>query len=34
VDEQYVPDYAFCKGCGMCANECSAASITMILEEK
>ncbi|AKB45854.1 Pyruvate:ferredoxin oxidoreductase, delta subunit [Methanosarcina sp. Kolksee] len=27
-------DYDYCKGCGICANECPADAIEMILEEK
>lgn len=30
----YRPDYDFCKGCGICANECPKDAITMVLEEK
>ena len=30
----YSADLDFCKGCGICANECPSAAITMILEEK
>jgi pyruvate ferredoxin oxidoreductase delta subunit len=26
-------DYDFCKGCGICANECPKKAITMIAEE-
>jgi 2-oxoacid:acceptor oxidoreductase delta subunit (pyruvate/2-ketoisovalerate family) len=25
-------DYSFCKGCGICANECPTKAITMKLE--
>ena len=27
-------DYDFCKGCGVCANECNVDAIKMIKEEK
>jgi len=27
-------DYNFCKGCGICANECPADAIEMVLEGK
>ncbi|MBN2488390.1 MAG: 4Fe-4S binding protein [Methanosarcinaceae archaeon] len=27
-------DYDFCKGCGICANECPKDAIEMVLEEK
>jgi pyruvate ferredoxin oxidoreductase delta subunit len=27
-------DWRFCKGCGVCANECPTGSIEMIKEEK
>ena len=27
-------DYDYCKGCGICSNECPADAIEMILEEK
>jgi pyruvate ferredoxin oxidoreductase delta subunit len=27
-------DYEFCKGCGICANECPKDAIEMVLEEK
>ncbi|RJS71960.1 MAG: 4Fe-4S dicluster domain-containing protein [Candidatus Syntrophoarchaeum sp. WYZ-LMO15] len=27
-------DYDFCKGCGICANECSGRAIYMVMEEK
>jgi pyruvate ferredoxin oxidoreductase delta subunit len=28
------PDYAFCKGCGLCAQECPKDAIEMKQEEK
>ncbi|MGB9247111.1 MAG: 4Fe-4S binding protein, partial [Methanoregula sp.] len=28
------PDYAYCKGCGMCAEECPKKAIAMKQEEK
>ncbi|WP_321420055.1 pyruvate synthase subunit PorD [uncultured Methanomethylovorans sp.] len=27
-------NYDYCKGCGICANECPKSAITMVLEEK
>ncbi len=30
----YSVNYDFCKGCGICANECPTGAIVMILEEK
>jgi pyruvate ferredoxin oxidoreductase delta subunit len=30
----FVPDLNYCKGCGICANECPRKAITMALEEK
>ncbi len=27
-------DYDFCKGCGICAQECKPKAITMVLEEE
>ncbi|WNY25597.1 4Fe-4S binding protein [Methanolapillus millepedarum] len=30
----YKANYDYCKGCGICANECPKAVITMTLEEK
>ena len=33
-DKQFNPDYDFCKGCGLCAQECPAKAITMETEEK
>ena len=31
---EYTVDLDFCKGCGICANECPVEAIEMILEEK
>lgn len=30
----FLPDLNYCKGCGICANECPRKAITMVLEEK
>jgi pyruvate ferredoxin oxidoreductase delta subunit len=30
----FVPDYEFCKGCGLCAEECPVKDIEMVQEEK
>ena len=30
----FEPDYAFCKGCGLCAEECPKEAIEMKQEEK
>ncbi|TAN46417.1 MAG: pyruvate synthase, partial [Candidatus Methanoperedens sp.] len=30
----FEPDYEFCKGCGICANECPKKAIVMVLEGK
>ncbi len=30
----YTADLDYCKGCGICANECPADAIEMVLEEK
>ncbi len=32
--EDYQIDYGFCKGCGICANECPKDAIEMVAEEK
>jgi len=32
ADRDFDPDY--CKGCGMCANECPVDDIDMVMEEK
>lgn len=33
-DERIALDYDFCKGCGVCANECPKKAIEMTPEEK
>jgi pyruvate ferredoxin oxidoreductase delta subunit len=30
----FIPDYTYCKGCGICATECPGEAIEMIQEEK
>jgi len=30
----YVSDLEYCKGCGICANECTTKCITMVIEEE
>jgi pyruvate ferredoxin oxidoreductase delta subunit len=30
----YVIEYDYCKGCGICANECPRKAIAMVPEEK
>ncbi len=30
----FVPDLNYCKGCGICANECPRKAVRMVLEEK
>ena len=32
--EVYVINYDYCKGCGLCANECPVNAIKMVPEEK
>ena len=32
--DSMVFDYDFCKGCGICANECLAEAIEMVIEGK
>ena len=34
VDEKYAIDYDYCKGCGLCAYECTAGAIAMVFEVK
>ena len=34
IDGVYHVDYDFCKGCGLCAEECPKDAITMKKEEK
>jgi pyruvate ferredoxin oxidoreductase delta subunit len=33
-DGKFLPDYSYCKGCGICAAECPKDAIEMKLEEK
>jgi pyruvate ferredoxin oxidoreductase delta subunit len=33
IDEEYNIDLFYCKGCGICANECPKNAIEMIREE-
>jgi len=33
-DGYYVADLEYCKGCGICANECTTNCITMVQEEQ
>ena len=32
--DRYEPDLDTCKGCGICAHECHAAAIAMVVESK
>jgi pyruvate ferredoxin oxidoreductase delta subunit len=32
-EKHYIANLDFCKGCGVCANECPKKCITMVLEE-
>ncbi len=32
-DGYYIQNYYYCKGCGICARECPADAITMVVEE-
>jgi pyruvate ferredoxin oxidoreductase delta subunit len=32
IDKNYDIDYDYCKGCGICANECLSKSIKMVRE--
>ncbi|MCX6574737.1 MAG: 4Fe-4S binding protein, partial [Candidatus Aminicenantes bacterium] len=34
VDEWPVVDYDYCKGCGICAEECPSKCIVMVEERK
>jgi pyruvate ferredoxin oxidoreductase delta subunit len=34
AEGRFVPDYAYCKGCGLCAAECPKDAIEMKQEEK
>jgi pyruvate ferredoxin oxidoreductase delta subunit len=34
ISEDLDVDLDFCKGCGICANECPKKAITMVREEK
>jgi pyruvate ferredoxin oxidoreductase delta subunit len=34
IDQNLEIDYNFCKGCGICANECPKKAIEMLLEER
>jgi pyruvate ferredoxin oxidoreductase delta subunit len=34
IDEDLNIDLDFCKGCGICANECPKKAIDMVREEK
>ncbi len=34
VEGLFTPDLDYCKGCGICANECPRKAIKMALEEK
>ena len=33
-DGEYEINYDYCKGCGVCANECPSSAIVMVVEEK
>jgi pyruvate ferredoxin oxidoreductase delta subunit len=33
-DEKILINYEYCKGCGICANQCPVDAIKMILEEQ
>lgn len=34
IDRNFIIDLSFCKGCGICANECTKKAIAMVREEK
>ena len=34
ADGIFTPDYSYCKGCGLCAEECPGEAIEMKQEEK
>jgi len=34
ADDYYYPDFEYCKGCGLCADECPTEDIEMTKEEK
>jgi len=34
IKETATIDYDYCKGCGICANECPAKVIKMVMESK
>jgi pyruvate ferredoxin oxidoreductase delta subunit len=34
IDDDLNVDLTFCKGCGICANECPKKAIQMVREEK
>ncbi|MDO5851091.1 MAG: pyruvate synthase subunit PorD [Methanobacteriaceae archaeon] len=33
INKEYDPDYDYCKGCGICAEECPVNAIKMVREE-
>jgi pyruvate ferredoxin oxidoreductase delta subunit len=34
INKEFEIDLGFCKGCGICANECPKRAIAMVREEK